>query len=388
MREAVSPDVVQLCVELIAADSSNPPGGEEAVAVIVEDHLARSGFAIRRVAARPGRPNVLATLERGTGPHLILQAHIDTKPAGPVGWTSDPFAARIDDGLMYGLGACDTKGGLAAMLVAADRLAQRDDWSGRLEVQGVADEEDGSEFGAAFLLREGLLAADAAIVAEPTGCLPSAAQLGNAWAEVTITTSGAHAGTPWKGEDAVAVARRFMEAAEKELGDMPTDPAFPHHPRLNVGHVSAPGHPGTVSSRCVLRCDVRVLPFQEHSSVMDVYARVARRVADAHPDAEVSISPYQGGGCESHAVADDSPLVRAFDRALAADGREGGRCSFFGGSDARFFGRVGTPAVVYGPGHLAQAHAPDEYVPVDQLVAAARHIEAVVVDVLRPSSAR
>lgn len=384
--------VIRLCAELIAAGSANPPGDEERVATVTEDHLVRSGFTVQRRTARPGRPNVLADLERGPGRHLILQAHLDTKPAGPpgaelAGWTGDPLVARIEDGLLYGLGACDTKGGLAAMLVAAGRLARRDDWTGRLQVQGVADEEDGSALGAAFLLQEGLLTADAAVVAEPTGCLPSPAQLGNAWIEVSIATGGAHAGTPWKGDDAVAVARHFMAAVETELSGMPTHPAFPHHPRLNVGHLSAPGHPGTVSSRCALRCDIRVLPGQSHDSVMAAYHRAGRATADAYPDARVSASPYQGGGCESHEVAGDSPLMLAFDRALRATGSAAGHCFFAGGSDARFLARAGTPAVVYGPGYLDQAHAPDEYVPVDQLVTAARQIEAVVVDFLRHPTA-
>ncbi|MEV4614270.1 M20/M25/M40 family metallo-hydrolase [Kitasatospora sp. NPDC049258] len=378
--------VVRLCAELIAAPSANPPGDEEPVAAVVQDRLERAGFAVRRHYARPGRPNVLATLERGEGPHLILQAHLDTKPAAPpgaepVGWSSDPLVARIADGLLHGLGACDTKGGLAAMVVAAERLARRDDWSGRLEVQGVADEEDGSGLGAAFLLSEGLLTADAAIVSEPTGCLPSAAQLGNAWAEVTVTTTGAHAGTPSRGQDAVEVARRFMAEVDALLTRMPTDPAFPHHPRLNVGHLAAPGHPGTLSSSCVLRCDVRVLPWQRHDSVMEVYTRAASAVADACPGSALTVRPYQGGGCESHAVADDHPLVRAFDRASAD--RAGERCSFAGGSDARFFARAGTPAVVHGPGHLDQAHAPDEYVPVGHLVLAADQLEAVAAGFLQ-----
>ncbi|MFD0570725.1 M20 family metallopeptidase [Kitasatospora gansuensis] len=327
---------------------------------------------------------MLATLDRGPGPRLILQAHLDTKPAGPpAAWSGDPFTARVTDGLMYGLGACDTKGGLAAMLVAADRLARRSDWQGQLEVQGVADEEDGSALGAEFLLAEGLLIADAAVVSEPTGALPSPAQLGNAWAEVTIRTPGAHAGTPWKGIDAVEVARRYVAVLERLLREMPTDPAFPHHPRLNVGHLMAPGHPGTLSSSCMLRCDIRVLPHQRHATVMDLYDRAAREVADPPAGVSLHVGPYQGGGCESHAIAVDHPLLLAFDAAAQALGVPSGRCSFAGGSDARYFARAGTPAVVHGPGDLDRAHAPDEFVPISELRLAARQIELVAADFLQ-----
>jgi acetylornithine deacetylase/succinyl-diaminopimelate desuccinylase-like protein len=106
------------------------------------------------------------------------------------------------DGFLYGLGACDVKGGLAAQVLAACALAGTPGWSGELVVQAVADEEDGSRLGAEHLLALGLLTADGAIVAEPTGCAPSLVQLGNAWAEITIGGRAAHAGTPERGQDA------------------------------------------------------------------------------------------------------------------------------------------------------------------------------------------
>ncbi|MPY98093.1 MAG: peptidase dimerization domain-containing protein [Actinophytocola sp.] len=111
----------------------------------------------------------------------------------------------------------------------------------------------------------GLLDADAAIVAEPTGCLPSLAQLGNAWAEIRIVGRAAHAGHPEHGTDAFHAALDYIAHIEQLLQDHKQDPDFPGHPRLNVGHFAMPGHPGTVPGECVLRCDVRVLPGVEPS---------------------------------------------------------------------------------------------------------------------------
>jgi len=296
----------------------------------------------------------------------VFQAHSDTKPAAAAGWTVDPLGGEVRDGRLYGLGACDTKGGLAAQLVAARLLAERDNWSGELVLQAVADEEDGSQLGAGHLLEQGLLAADGAIVAEPTGCVPSLAQLGNAWAEITITGQAAHAGTPERGTDAFQAALLYIAEIEALLATIEPDPAFPGHPRLNVGHLSVPGHPGTVPGQCSLRCDIRVLPGHDRDDVLALYGRAAERVRE-RITAQVALTPYQGGGGRSHRVDAGSPLAAAFRTTREQSGRAPSWQPFAGGTDARYFAAAGTAAVVYGPGDLAQAHAPDEFVPVDEL---------------------
>jgi succinyl-diaminopimelate desuccinylase len=383
-------DVKDVCRRLIAAPSENPPGAEGPVADIVEQAMADAGFEVQRIEATPGRPNVVGWCRRGPGRRLILQAHLDTKPAGaigPAGWSTDPFRAHDSGERMYGLGACDTKGGLAATLVAASRLSRRDDWPGELIVQGVADEEDGSTLGAAHLLTLGMLEADGAVVSEPTSCVPSIAQLGNAWAKVTVTGRAAHAGTPDRGIDAVRSAWAFVQQVDRYLADAPRSPAFPIHPRINVGSISGGGHPGTLPGDCTLLCDIRVMPGEAHDGTFSVYRTAAADVAAALA-VSIDVEPYQGGGCESHLVGVDDRIVQAFDDALRPSKRSGQRCPFFGGSDARFFARAGTPAVVYGPGNLEQAHAPDEFVPLSELDTAAADLEATVLAFLRGSSAR
>lgn len=381
------PDVVRLCRELVARPSENPPGGEEAVASFVAGYLERAGFDVAWHEAAPGRPNVHARLRRGRGRRLILQGHADTKPAVAPGatslWSRDPFEASEEAGLLYGLGTCDTKGGLAAQLAAACTLARDPSWTGELVVQAVADEEDGSRLGAGHLLGLGLLDADGAVVAEPTGCRPSVGQLGLAWAEVSITGQTAHAGTPERAVDAFRGALRYVAELDTLVAGSGRHPDFPGHPRLNVGAFDLPGHPGTVPGECRLRCDIRVLPGQQRSDVFALYQQAATLVGV--DGLAVRVEPYQGGGRPSHHVDLSHPLVRAF-LAARSDGAPLVTAPFAGGTDALFFAEAGTPAVVYGPGSLDQAHAPDEFVSVAELHTAYRQLVATSLAFLRKQS--
>lgn len=374
----VRPDALvrSLFEELVRAPSENPPGDERAAAQVVRTVLEQSGWEVRELSREANRPNIVGTLRRGAGRRLVMQGHLDTKPAVAPGvpdrWSAPPFDVTERAGRLYGLGACDTKGGLAAQLAAATALTADPAWSGELVVQAVADEEDGSWFGAELLLEEGELVADGAIVAEPTSCHPSHAQLGNAWAEVTVRGAAAHAGRPEQGEDAVLGARRYLDVLERLVASLPTDELFPGHPRLNVGDVVASGHPGTVAGECRLRCDVRVLPKQDRDDVLRVYEVAAEHVRT--PLLQILVERYQGGGCQSHYVDPGEPIVAALRSAGPRENASPRAAAFFGGTDARYFARAGTPAVVYGPGSLDQAHAPDEFVTSADLVRAAREL--------------
>ncbi len=147
---------VGLLRSLLAVDTSNPPGAEEACAELVAEHLRGSGLEPVLLAAAPGRPNVIARL-RGDGdePPLMLSAHLDVVPAAAERWTHPPFAAEVADGWIWGRGAVDDKHMAAASLVALRLLAtsgvrlRRD-----VILTAVADEEDGCGLGSAWLVRE------------------------------------------------------------------------------------------------------------------------------------------------------------------------------------------------------------------------------------------
>ena len=158
--------LVRLAQALVRIDTQNPPGNEGALAAFAAEHLGRSGLACEIQEVKPGRSNFLARLgSEGARPHLIFNGHTDTVPAGG-GWTHDPCGGEIADGRLYGRGAADMKGGLAAMIMAVEAIVRSGaDFSGCLTLAAMMDEEetqDGTRFAVAHGLR-----GDFAIVGEP-----------------------------------------------------------------------------------------------------------------------------------------------------------------------------------------------------------------------------
>jgi acetylornithine deacetylase/succinyl-diaminopimelate desuccinylase-like protein len=147
------------------------------------------------------------------------------------------------------------------------------------------------------------------------------------------------------------------------------------------------GHPGTVPAECRLRCDIRVLPGRERDATFALYERAAESVRSGCA-VTVSVRQYKGGGCQSHRIDSTHPLVEAFRLAEEETGQSARTTPFAGGTDARYFAMAGTPAVVYGPGSLEQAHSPNEYVPVAELRLAEQRIRAAALSFLSGSGER
>ena len=148
-------EVTELLQELIRLDTVNPPGNETRAAEALERYLARNGVAPRRLAKTPDRANVVARLEGGDGPGLLLLAHTDTVLAEPSEWARDPWSGDLVDGEVWGRGALDMKGHVAAAAVAFASLAREGAQpAGDVVLALTADEEVGVDFGASWLARE------------------------------------------------------------------------------------------------------------------------------------------------------------------------------------------------------------------------------------------
>ena len=165
-------EVLEFTRELISTDSANPPGDERAVAELVVGRLRQLGIQdVETVGPEEERPSVVARVSGASdGSNLILSGHIDTKPAGDLeAWETDPWDPVILEDRLYGLGSGDMKAAVAAMVYAAAGLQETGLPSGTLQLVLTADEEAGSVKGAKWMAEQGLLAADAAIIGEPSG---------------------------------------------------------------------------------------------------------------------------------------------------------------------------------------------------------------------------
>ncbi len=196
-------DTATLLQRLVALDSTNPGGDEAAVAAVLAEVLADAGADVEVIPYADGHVNLIAEVRLGDGPRVMLNSHLDVVPAG-AGWTTDAFTPEIRDGRVYGRGAADAKGSLAAMAGAVvDIVRAGEATRGTIVFTAVGDEEVGST-GARALVEH--LRVDACIVGEPTGVSLLAAHKGSLRPVIEVLGRGAHAAAPHNGINAITGA--------------------------------------------------------------------------------------------------------------------------------------------------------------------------------------
>ncbi|ANF58865.1 M20 family metallopeptidase [Halotalea alkalilenta] len=370
-----------LLAGLVECDTQNPPGAEGDAAALVEARLAALGFDTELDEFAPGRVNLVARLVNGEGPRLAFNTHFDVVPVGQ-GWASDPLRLDEREGRLYGRGACDAKGQIAAMVEALARLSKdRDGWRGTLLAVFVADEEVGSLGARRFKQRYAEYAPiDHVIVGEPTGNRPVNAHKGSLRPVVAVRGRSAHSGTPELGVNAIYAAARLCAAVD-ELHQQVRERNHPSVGRaaLSVTRIHGGHADNVVPERCELMLDRRMIPGEkEQDAIAEIEALLAR--LDAEHGIEAAIERFQattGGASEtqpsSAVVCAALEAARAHGVAVEAPG------GFPGGCDLVHFRELGIPGVVIGPGDLGVAHQPNEFVPIDELESAV----AIYADIAR-----
>lgn len=382
-------DPVQILRDLVRIPSVNPMGravdGPEYYEHRVTDYLqtlfTRLNLPWRRQTVEPRRDNIVARLDGAKPPSeggavLMLEAHQDTVPID--GMTIDPFAAELRDGRIYGRGACDIKGGMAATLAAVARLAEeRPAGMPTILVACTVNEEQGYTGAKAvtqlWTERGGIFPRppDAAIVAEPTSLDVVVAHKGCVRWECRVRGRAAHSSRPELGDNAIYKMGRVLAVLERYQREVA--PTLGEHPRcgrpsLSVGTIAGGLSVNTVPDECAIKIDRRLLPEEDPQAAM-------RHVVDylAH-DTTIDFplehdDPFlPAGGLPDSDNAHLGERLRATAIEIAP-----GR-SLVGvpyGTDASTFQAAGVPSVVFGPGSIDQAHTADEWIEVAQLEAAA-----------------
>jgi succinyl-diaminopimelate desuccinylase len=405
-------EIVALTRDLIRFPTVNPPGeAYTPCARFIAAYLEKSGFEARLIRGEgaPGdndrypRTNVVARFDgRMPGATVHFNSHIDVVEAG-AGWSVDPFEAVVRDGRVYGRGACDMKGGMAASIGAVLAfIAVNPDFPGAIEISGTVDEESGGFGGVAHLARMGMFSkprVDHVIIPEPLNkdriCL---GHRGVWWAEIETHGEIAHGSMPFLGDCAIRHMGALLAAFEEELYPaldarqtaMPVVPEGARRSTMNINSVHGgqtedykPGLPSpNVPDRCRMTIDRRFLLEESLDEVKQEVARILDRLSRERPKFRYAIRDVME--VLPTMTERDAPVVTAVAQGIRdVFGREPDYVISPGTYDQKHVARLGHlhDCIAYGPGLLDLAHRPDEWVGIDDMVESAK-VMAAALDVL------
>lgn len=367
--------LVALCSRLVQIRSVNPPGGERAIAEFVAGVLAAGGIGAELISHGPARASVLARIKgRGEAPNLLYSAHLDTVPVGADAgvWLHDPFGGAVADGKVWGRGAADMKGGLAAMIGAALALVEAGvSLPGDLLLAFTAGEEVDSLGAYAVAERPDLGPVGAIIVSEPSSNELFIAEKGALWVELTTYGQTAHGSMPDLGRNAVMM----MVALLSELDRLPV--ACAEHPLLgiftrSINTISGGVKTNVVPDSCVATVDMRTVPGQDHAALLRQIEALIAGLAARLPGFRAGMKVLNDN--IPLTTPPDHPAVgRMADVIEAATGRRPIPAGVRYFSDAvAYVPAFAAPMLICGPGPAELAHQPNEYVTIAKLVESAR----------------
>jgi acetylornithine deacetylase len=374
-------ETTSLLRDLVALPSVNPMGRdlhspdlyEHRVTAYLEAFFRKLGVSWERQTVAPQRDNIVAWIDLApTGPTLVFEAHQDTVPTD--GMTIDPFGARIENNRLYGRGATDIKGGMAAMLAAFARaVRERPTGAGRLVMACSVDEEH-TFLGIQRLTQSDLSGGRAgpvwAVVAEPTELHIVDAHKGMVRWELTALGRSCHSSRPERGINAIYHMADLLTLIRRYADELRASRV---HPRLgpatlSVGLIDGGVSVNTVPDRCRIEIDRRLLPGEDADSAYQEFLGWLKQHVPAEVRYECSAPflnapPLNPAGTEA--------LTKRLGAAIdSVKGSHEVQAVPYG-TDAGPLSRAGTPAVVFGPGDIARAHTCDEWAELDQIETAA-----------------
>ena len=361
----------RLLRDLVAIPSVNPMGRplsgpeflEHRVTAYLEDFFRSLGVAYERQPVAPLRENIVARFEpAGAKRTLVWEAHQDTVPTD--GMTIDPFGASVSGGRLSGRGACDIKGGMAAMLGAFARLVREKPADSARIVMACTVDEEFTFMGVQRLVQD--LRADGAVVAEPTKLQIVKAHKGVTRWNLTASGRSCHSSSPEKGVNAIYRMGRLLGAIEQyaeELRRSRTDPEL-GPPTLSVGRIEGGTSVNTVPDRCRIEIDRRLIPGEDPAQAPDDFDNFLRQRAKIEFPYEIE-RPWMA--LPALGADRSAALIERLGAAITAV--EGGFTVSVVpyGTDASTIAGAGIPAVVFGPGDIAQAHTCDEWLDLAEL---------------------
>ncbi|MGW8178852.1 MAG: M20 family metallopeptidase [bacterium] len=399
-------ELTELLQKLLRIPSDNPPGDTTAITEYIQQYLREHGIESDIIVTKPGIANILASTGEGK-PHLVLNGHLDTFPA-EVGepWSIPPYSGELRDGKIYGRGAGDMKGGLAALLYSFVKIAGTDH-KGTLTFTGTSDEETGGEWGALWLLEnEPRVRGDAVLNGEPSGLTVRIGEKSRVSIVLEAEGKAAHGsfagyvgenaimkmvrilpflaelqGTPARlTDETLRLTEEVMKGYRQQYGhESETMANVLKEVTVNIGTIHGGSEDNIVPAHCVVKVDTRLPLGITPEEITEI---IREKIHAMDPSIKVSWARPPQIVTESTYSSIDADITKT----LAKNSEEvTGMKPLYsftsGGTDCRFWRKAGIPAVSYGPRVYAMGGV-DESITVDDLETTARVQIATILDYL------
>ena len=337
--------------------------GNRAVIDLLANWLGDTGFNVEvmPLPGEPGKANLVATLGSGPG-GLVLSGHTDTVPYDEGKWQTDPFRLTEVNQRLYGLGTSDMKSFLA-LAIEASRGLSAADLKEPLILLATADEES-TMLGARTLVDRNSLHARYAVIGEPTGLRPVRMHKGILMEAIHLQGRSGHSSDPSLGNSALEAMHTVISTLKNwrtELQEKNQNPFFTVPvPTLNLGHIHGGDNPNRICAACELQIDLRPLPGMDLQELRgDMQARI--------------LTALEGTGIKTRfeSLFDGTPAMETPEDAgiiqltQQLTGHTAEAVAF--GTEAPYLQQLGMETVILGPGDIAQAHQPDEYIALERI---------------------
>lgn len=362
----------RLLRDLVSIPSVNPMGRpmtgpeiyEQRMGDYLEKFFRELGVKYERQKVAPQRDNLVARTDFAGAPRTVMfEAHQDTVPTDNM--TIDPFGAKIENGRLYGRGACDIKGGMASMLAAFARLVRDKPKGAANVVMACTVDEEHTFTGVARLVEKGVKA-DMAVIAEPTLLKIVHAHKGVTRWHLHTSGRSCHSSAPEQGINAIYRMGRLLVGIERfadKLRASRSDPLL-GPPTISVGRIEGGTSVNTVPDRCRIEIDRRVIPGENPDTApqeLDAFLRGEGGIDFAYETTEPWMS------CPPLGPDNSAELVARLGAAIDTVVGSHQVCAVPYGTDASSIAAARIPCVVFGPGDIAKAHTCDEWVPLDEV---------------------
>ncbi|SMB91692.1 succinyl-diaminopimelate desuccinylase [Desulfonispora thiosulfatigenes DSM 11270] len=374
---------IKLLQQMLQMNTTNPPGNEEPLAKFISNYLNEHEIESYIDELEVMRANVIGVIKgNGENKDLLFNGHLDVVPTGESKWRHDPFSGVIEDGKIYGRGASDMKGGLAAMIIAACLVKKADiELKGDLLITGTAGEEFDSIGAKDLLTKECLKNVGVAVIAEPSELKLFTATKGTLWLSFETFGKTAHGSMPEYGNNAILQMNKLITKINEYKFMYKQHPLL-GHPTINIGTLEGGVKTNVVPDHCKITVDIRTIPGQDNETIITDMQNIINDLTRENEGFNCSLKVINN----RHPVETDindsfvSMAIKAAKKSLGKDLIPLG-VNFY--TDASIFvHNLKIPAIIFGPGDERLAHQPDEYVETQKYLDSIKFYISIILEYL------